>query len=161
MAKQEKRREDEPQLSLFPFQLIDIRLYELSMERCDPEEENIRPAPVSIGLGSSEENNDSEEFGLLLTFNASFPLGDHPRCKIHLALEGLFRSVVDFDTIKPDVIERFKSNDAMILFWPYLRQILHDITERMRLDIPPLPIIDPRGLLDAISEAEESIPETT
>ena len=37
------------------------------------------------------------------------------------------------------------------ILWPYLRQTLHDLTNRMQLGIPPLPIIDPRALVGSPS----------
>jgi preprotein translocase subunit SecB len=58
------------------------------------------------------------------------------------------------DTIKPEVVSRFKETDALILLWPYLRQMLHDLTTRLRLDVPPLPIIDPGTLVTFVSQDE-------
>jgi preprotein translocase subunit SecB len=147
-------------VTLFPFQLNDIRLYEIIIERCDPEDKENKTLPVSIGLVSSDIDVEEGDFGILLTFDAGFPIDDKPVCKIHLSIEGLFNTVVDVDTIKPEALDKFKSKDAMVLFWPYLRQTLHDITDRMHLGIPPLPIIDPSVLVEAISEEPKDTKET-
>jgi preprotein translocase subunit SecB len=147
-------------LSLFPFQLADVRLYEISVDRCAPGDAAVTPTPVTIALKSQEPSQQKKEFGLLLTFDASFPLDEKPACNIHLAIEGIFRAVVDIKTVKPDVIQRFKSTEAMILFWPYLRQYLYDVTQRMKLPIPPLPIIDPFALAGAVSHDQAVRPET-
>lgn len=152
MADDKKTSPGKSQLTLFPFQLNDIRLYEIVIERCDPEDKDNKALPVSIGLVSSDIDSESGDFGILLTFDAGFPIEDKPVCKIHLSIEGLFHPVVDVDTIKPEVMDKFKSQDAMVLFWPYLRQTLHDIMDRMHIGIPPLPIIDPSVLVEAISK---------
>jgi len=145
---------------LFPFQLVDIRLYEIKAEQCDPDSEKPAELPLSMLLHVGDEPPDAGEFSLLLTFETILLSDDVPECTIYLALEGHFEAVVDVNTIKPKVIQRFKSADAIILFWPYLRQTLHDLTNRMRLGIPPLPIIDPRALVgspsgDDTEEADE------
>jgi hypothetical protein len=142
--------------ALSPFQLVDVRLYEIRAERWDPEQEAPAEFPLSILLHTGDEPPDAEEFGLLLTFETAFLSGDSPECTIFLAIEGRFQTVVDISTIKPEVIEQFKSDDAIVLFWPYLRQMLHDITNKMRLGVPPLPIIDPRALLSSTDETEEN-----
>jgi preprotein translocase subunit SecB len=160
MADNKKNSPDKTHVTLFPFQLSDIRLYEIVVERCDPENSENPTLPVSIGLISSDIDLEESDFGMLLTFDAGFPMDDKPVCKIHLSIEGIFHSVVDVDTIKLEVVERFKSKDAMVLFWPYLRQTLHDITDKMHLGIPPLPIIDPIALVEAISDESRDIKET-
>jgi len=142
--------------ALSPFQLVDIRLYEIRAERWDPEQEAPEELPLSILLHTGDEPPDAEEFGLLLTFETVFISDDSPECTIFLAIEGRFQAMVDMSTIKPEVIQQFKSQDAIVLFWPYLRQMLHDITDRMRLGAPPLPIIDPRTLLSSTDETEEN-----
>jgi hypothetical protein len=142
--------------ALSPFQLVDIRLYEIRAERWDPEQEAPEELPLSILLHTGDEPPDAEEFGLLLTFETVFISDDSPECTIFLAIEGRFQAMVDMSTIKPEVIQQFKSQDAIILFWPYLRQMLHDITDRMRLGAPPLPIIDPRALVQRLSTGDET-----
>jgi len=66
-----------------------------------------------------------------------------------MSLEGRFKSLVEVNTIKKEVLERFKSLDAIILLWPYLRQHLHDLTSRMRLELPPIPTLDVQAVLAA------------
>ncbi len=142
------------ELSPFPFQMVDIRLYEIYAERCDPEDKEAS-MPVAISLLKGKEPIDADEFGLLLKFETGFPADEKPHCKISLALEGYFKSIVDVSTIKEETINTFKNVDALVLFWPYLRQTVHDLTNRMRLDFPPLPLIDPRGLINHGNDAEE------
>lgn len=137
---------EEMALELFPFQLADVRLYELTAARSAQLEDD-KPA-VAVSLTPADEPIDAETFGVLLGFEACLKdEGEEAACAIDISLEGVFRSLVDLDTIKPDVIERFKTVDALVLLWPYLRELLHDLTTRMRLDWPPLPTIDARALL--------------
>jgi len=160
MSKRTVKTKPHENLAPFPFQLMDVRLYEVSIERCNPEDE-VDQIPISIGMASLKDSDESDRLLIHLAFDASFPIDEKPLCIIHLSVEGMFKPIVDISTIKPDVIERFKTNDAIVLFWPYLRQNLHDLTSRMRLGIPALPIIDPRALVSETAESEEQIPETT
>lgn len=161
MAKQSVGTKQDQALAPFPFQLLDMRLYEVVVERCDPEDKKTEQIPISIGLASLDDDNEDDHFQIHLAFDASFPIDDEPVCRIHLSIEGMFKPIVDMSTIKPEVIEQFKDNDSIVLFWPYLRQMLHDLTNRMRLAIPPLPVIDPRALVRETTESEDRIPETT
>jgi preprotein translocase subunit SecB len=157
-SKKEKKKKEtlDPKASLFPFQLVDVRLYEINVERCEPQKENESEVPdLKVLLHSGSEPPEAENFSLLLTFETNFLFEDNtPTCKLFMAIEGFFVSVVDVDTIKPEVVSRFKETDALILLWPYLRQMLHDLTTRLRLDVPPLPLIDPGTLVTFVSQDE-------
>lgn len=133
--------------SVFPFQLVDIRLFNVNTERHTPEQQGEEPLSLSILLVKGEEPPTSSEFSLWLQFEAELPHGDAPECSISLSIEGRFKAVVDSTTLKPEVIERFKAADAVLLLWPYLRETLHSLTSRMRLGMSPLPVIDARALL--------------
>lgn len=139
-------------IPLFPFQLNDVRLYEIFARRCDPDTKLKETAPISIDLSSPIDEEITEEFGLLLTFKTNLPLEDNLKCEVELSIEGIFHTQVNIDEIEPEVITQFISQDAIVLFWPYLRQYLHDLTEKMRLGMTPLPIIDPRALLKTSSK---------
>jgi len=141
--------------SAFPFQLTDIRLFNVSTERHTPEQEGEEPPSLSILLIKGEEPPTSPEFSLWLQLEAELPHGDAPECSISLSIEGRFKAIVDPTTLKPEVVERFKVADAILLLWPYMRETLHDLTERMRLGTPPLPVIDARALL--IKPVDESV----
>ena len=146
----------DPRASLFPFQLVDVRLYEINVERCEhkEDEEDVEPG-LKVLLHSGSEPTEAEEFALLLTFETNFVFEDKsPTCKLFMAIEGFFVSVVDMDTIKPEVVSRFKEADALILLWPYLREMLYDLTTRLRLDVPPIPIVDPGALVTFVSQDE-------
>jgi hypothetical protein len=86
-----------------------------------------------VGLASDEFPLDAEEFGLLLTFGASIPVGAGRAYSIHIAIEGEFELIADAATFNVDPIDKFKSRDATISLWPCLRQTLHDLTVRSDL----------------------------
>jgi len=136
------------ELNYFPFQLQDSRLYEIMVERFVVEEEEEKETHLSLLLKVGDEPLDAEEFSLLLTFETNlFSEDSNSGCNLQLSIEGHFASIVDVSTIKPEVIKKFKEVDSLVLLWPYLRQMFSDITDRLRLSVAPLPIIDPRALL--------------
>ena len=112
---------------------------------------------LRILLIKGDESPTSSEFSLWLNLEVELPHGDAPECSISLSIEGRFEAIVDPTTLKTEIIERFKAADAALLLWPYLRETLHNLTERMHLGIPPLPVIDARSLLT--KPVDESIVE--
>lgn len=153
MPDKKKERQQVNEITVFPFQLVDIRIFELYAERCEPGEEEAKVSPLALELRAPEDTDTSKEFTILLIFSSGFPLDEGPVCKIQISIEGLFAPVVDSEKLKPEVIEKFITNDALVLFWPYLRQYLHELSTKMRLGVPPLPVIDPRSLV--ISKEQE------
>ena len=149
--------EEELTTSAFPFQLLDIRLLEVNTERHTSEGESEEPPSLSIVLIKGEEPPTSPEFSLYLQLETELPHGDAPECSISLSIEGRFKAIVDPITLKAEAIEQFKAADAILLLWPYLREAFHDLTHRMRLGVPPLPVIDARALLT--KPLDESIVE--
>jgi preprotein translocase subunit SecB len=133
--------------SAFPFQLKDVRLFHINAERHTPEQEGKEPPFLSVLLVKGKEPSTSPEFSLWLQFETELPHGDAPECSISLSIEGHFEVIADPTTLKPEVIEQFKEADAILLLWPYLREALHNLTDRMHLGVPPLPVIDARALL--------------
>ncbi len=149
---EEKLKNNKRSIPLLPFQLTDIRLYEVIARRCDQETDKTKPIPISIELSSTEEEENDEEFALLVTFKAGFPLDEKPSCDIEISIEGIFHMLEGVEKLKPEEIKQFMSKDAIVLFWPYLRQNLHDITQKMRLGMTPLPILNPGALIDMFND---------
>lgn len=138
----------------FPFQLQDVRVFEISAQIQEAEEEREGPTAVEVGLSTDDSPPDADEFGLLLRFVTGIPFGSGREYSILIAIEGRFEVTTDIATIDSGLLERFKSRDAIILLWPYLRQTFHDLTVRMRLDVPPLPVIDARALVEEPDSSE-------
>jgi len=131
----------------FPFQLVDIRLFHVQAERHFPEEKGEEGPSLRIELVNIDESHTAQEFSLWLELEADMPSGDAPECSINLSIEGHFKAVVEPTDLDPKIVERFKESDAVLLLWPYMRETLHNLTDRMRLGVSPLPVIDARALL--------------
>ncbi len=114
--------------------------------------------PLEVGLFSDEAPPDAEEFGLLLTFGTQVPVGDKKAYRINMAIEGKFHVLDSAQPLNADTVSQFKSRDAIILLWPYLRQMLHDLVTRMRIGIEPLPVLDARTLVQESMELQEPDP---
>jgi len=147
----------EPTTSAFPFQLTDVRLFQVKVERHTPEQEGEEPPSLSVLLIKGEAPPTASEFSLWLQFETEWPHSDASKCSISLSMEGYFKAIVDPTALKAEVIDRFKEADAILLLWPYLRETLHSLTERMRLEVPPLPVIDARALITV--PLDESVEE--
>lgn len=156
MSTETGKREQYSNLSLFPFQLMDVRLYEASIVRQDLDEFDQDNLQLLVNVMSGDEPVDADEFGILVAFKSTLPPGEEPSCYVEISVEGLFRSVVEAKALKPEIVEHFKEKDALVLLWPYLREFLHNVTTKMRLDIPPLPIIDPSVLTLNVDDGEIS-----
>ena len=146
------------ELSFFPFQMVSVRLFDVQIEYRDVDPEVDEQLPLKVRLLGDESPPDAEEFGLLLRFETFFYPDDEDKGYfISFAVEGIFQAIVDVETVKPDLVKQFKSRDAAILLWPYLRQTLQDFATRMHIDLPLLPIIDARALLTPPEEEDAAI----
>ena len=128
-------------LNLAPFRLSDVRIYNINLDRCS-DEENGGELEFKTELHSSEIDDKDNSFTLLLSLQTTIPDGENSICNLHLSVEGRFEAIVDIDSIKDAVIDEFRNKTGLYILWPYLRQYLHDITNRLRLRVPPIPMID-------------------
>jgi len=152
-------KQDWAALPIFPFQMNDVRLAKIDAEFCELEADDGAEPEMKIVLLSEDEVSFEEGFGLALLFEVhNMPAGD-AGFNMTLTLEGYFEAVVDPETVDQEVFGRFVSSDAVLLFWPYLREAVHNITRRMGLELPPLPIVDARQLVSAPASAQEEISE--
>lgn len=141
-------------LNAFPFQMLDVRLYRICTEPRDIQSKDEVALPLQISLQSDDSPLNAEQFNLLLAFETVLPFTDDIEYFTSIAIEGIFKAIVDVETIRPELIEQFKSRDSILLLWPYLRQTLQDIAIRMGIDVAPLPIIDARALISRQNEEE-------
>lgn len=131
----------------FPFQLIDVRLFNVQAKRYFPKEKGREGPTLRIELVKGEEPHTTPEFSLWLKLETNLPSEDAPECSINLSIEGRFKAIVEPAVLDLETVEQFKKSDAVSLLWPYLRETLHNLTDRMRLGVSPLPVIDARSLL--------------
>jgi preprotein translocase subunit SecB len=138
--------EDQRAIYFFPLQLTNVRLIEISAKVYKPDETEEWEPDIHILLIDEEDSDTVEEFDLALSFRTQAGSKEDECFDVSVILSGHFAAIVDIETIDKEVIQRFKEHDAVMLLWPYLRETVHSITERMELDMPPLPIISPRQL---------------
>jgi preprotein translocase subunit SecB len=131
----------------FPIQLTDVRLKEIHAEVAEPEEDE-QEATTRVS-STVEENPDPEGFFATLRLDTCRMAGEEEVLTLAVTVEGAFRAVGDLDEIDQEVAQEFMERDILLLLWPYLREEVHSLTRRMRLPVPPLPVVDVRTLVQA------------
>jgi len=131
----------------FPLQLIGLRIHEVTVQRTTREEPPPKGLPLSIRLLAPETDSDSPERSVLAVFETTAPDREGRACKIFLSLEGTFHQAADAGPLPLATSKDFEGRHALVLLWPYLRQYLFDLTTKLDLRVPPLPVVDPRALL--------------
>ena len=130
----------------FPIQLVDVRLKEVHAKLVEIKGEiDERPSKVyTVG----EQPPDSERFFGTLGLEARLVLSDDEMLELSVTVEGAFKFASDSEQEEEGAIEAFQERDLIPLLWPYLREQVHSITHRMRLGVPPLPLVDVRTLVE-------------
>lgn len=128
----------------YPFQLQDVRLFELSLQRFPPETSSPKQEMrFEIRVPADEPEADNTDFLVQLVLD--LPISDEDDAlfaAIHVIIEGKFTvEETGEQPLTPEAVDEFKSRSAFFILYPYLRQMLDDIVTRARLDIPPLPIV--------------------
>lgn len=142
-----------------PFQLRTVRLREISGKSIAPRDQEDEVPDLKILVEMDDERNTDDGFFVAVLFEAERAAvpgsvsGSLRRFSLNVVLEGYFEKTVDVSVINPKDIERFKRCDAAMILWPYLRETVHSITERMQLGMPPLPVVSWERL--ALTSEEE------
>lgn len=131
----------------FPLQLTGLRIHEVSAQRTTPEGPPTKGLPLSIRLVVPDTAPKSPELPVIALFETTVPGEDGRACKILLSLEGIFQQAPDAEPLPPATLKDFQARHALVLIWPYLRQYLFDLTTKLGLKVPPLPVVDPRALI--------------
>jgi preprotein translocase subunit SecB len=135
--------------TLYPLQLLDVRLYEADLKRIlsekirdDESDDEQAPAP-QLGVRVEVLRHDEiRSASVRLTLEVDGPDGESPDFHLSLTLEGFFEAQVDLDEIDEAKWEEFGNTSAIALIWPYAREALHSFTRRMRVDLPVLPTLN-------------------
>lgn len=132
-----------------PFQLKATRLREVKARILAPDEKG-EPSLTILTLEDSDQNTD-EAFWIGLLFEAHLT-GKVP-FEVKVLLEGRFEAISDVEGYDSQSVVRFKRQDAVMILWPYLRETVNNLTERMQIEMPPLPVITFQHL-SALDEEE-------
>jgi preprotein translocase subunit SecB len=158
-------KEEEIQAA-FPLQQ-NCELRKVTLLRCSASiEEHAEPlkGPFSLHLShdSTEKSVAQGMFRVEVQFKALGRDSSEPP-KLHFTLEcsfGLDYAITD-KSFQPtsESIAAFKSGNAVYNCWPYAREFIQNTTERMALDLPPLPFLrvaqkskpkEPKGHVEGI-----------
>ena len=148
--------------SLYPFQLMDVRLYEAVIERLETDESEAPPAAkadggetqVPLGIELTVQKLEKQEVSVFLSLQFSQLPDREPAFRLCFTLDGLFATYADLDDIEEGVWEDFRSLSAITLLWPYARECAQSFFHRMRVDFPPLPTLNRLTLATQTEEVE-------
>ena len=147
---------------LYPLQLLDVRLYAMSLERLTPAESATSdaseanqdaPAPSFTVNVDTVRHAEREQVSVFLTIEIKGPEAQHPEFDLHFTLEGLFEAQLALDAIEDSIWAEFESTSAITLMWPYAREYTHSFSRRMRADLPLLPTLNRLGMQKAAAAA--------
>jgi len=140
----------------FPFQLVGLRIHELSARRAVQDEPLPKTLPLSVKLVAPSEAEQGPLRRQLLVFDTAAPDSDGRVCHIHLSVEARFERASGSKPLPAPVLADFEAQHVIVLIWPYLRQYLFDLTTKMELAVPPLPVVDPRALVASLTKSKDS-----
>ena len=146
--------------TLYPLQLVDVRLYDAIVERLEPSEahevdgEASTAAPL-LQIRVQAIKRSKERACALLTVEIRGPEAANPLFHIKFTLEGLFESRLDLEELPEDVWQEFERVSAVTLLWPYAREYTQSFSRRMREDLPVLPTLN-RLALQQVAANEKS-----
>jgi preprotein translocase subunit SecB len=148
--------------ALYPIQLLDVRLYEATIERFPvdqaPEIDEDMALPVEIDLKVVKQS--ARRASAFLEMDTLSPTQESPEFHLRFTLEGLFEAQVDLDEIDPQTWDEFQDVSALSLLWPYARECMHSFARRMHVDVPILPTLHRLAMSEMRSEGA-TLPEET
>lgn len=148
------------QLDLYPFQLLDVRLFEATIERFEPDElaeveaepEGGPEQPLPLGISLDIEKHSPKYMSVFLGLQLEYPPGQARTICLSFVLEGLFKNLLDPEDITHEVWQEFEDLSAINLLWPYAREYMNSFAERARIDLPLLPTVNQLRVVRPSSE---------
>lgn len=140
----------------FSIQLTDVRLRAIDAQLSEIGERGEGEKPrVCVGI---EDHPDPKVFFATLQFDTRRTIGDDGMLTLAVTIEGAFRVIGDSNESDKETSSRFKEREILIALWPYLREQVQSITGRMRLPLPPLPVVDAGTLVGGIEQEDSDSP---
>lgn len=125
----------------YPFQLLDVRLYEAVIERLEPDEsveaEDIAQIPIAVNLEVVEHSD--RRLSAFLTLDTK---GLENEFRLRFTLQGVFETSVDLKDVEQELRQEFEDHSAVFLLWPYARECMHNFAHQIRKDLPLLPTLN-------------------
>lgn len=139
-------------LPVFEIGLLDVILDSVKTERFPDhplEIDNPEPAfETSINL----EVEPPQRLTCFLRVSIQYPSESAPAVKIDFVIVGLFLSDED---LTEDDLKYFGEKNALLILWPYARQIAQELSSHMRLPIPPLPTLDVARTIETMESVKQ------
>ena len=140
----------------YPLQLLDVRLYSLRVQRhqssrsagADEDEREALP----LAIDTTVEWHSEHSVSVWLAIEVRGPYSDHPEYEMELELEGLFQSSVNKEELDPETLHQFEEVSSLVSLWPYAREQFHDLSFRMRVDLPVLPTLSHTSMVSLASQ---------
>lgn len=154
---------------IYPFQLFDVRLYEVNIERLEPEDDKtsdieneggVEEGP-SLLIGRGMKAHSERELSVFLNCNVRGPDCENPEFVLKITLEGMFEIQVDYDDVDPEMRKEFEEHSSLSLLWPFARELLDHFAVRMRVILPMLPTLNQANFEEVILPIDDKkeIPE--
>jgi len=137
----------------FPIQLTDVRLKEIRAKVVEATEEGKQEATTRVS-STFDEHPHPEGFFATLRLDTCRMAGEDEVLTLAVTVEGAFEAVGDLDEMDQRVAQQFMERDILLLLWPYLREQVHSLTRRMRLPVPPLPVVGVHALVQVSDVGE-------
>jgi preprotein translocase subunit SecB len=131
------------ELNLYPFQLLDVRLYEATIKRSSPDgfDEADAGSEEQPSLAFTLRVKKQENRLISVFLNIEIKSLDQNRAQLVLdfTLEGVFEAQADFEEIDQSIWEEFNQQSSVSLLWPFAREYANEFFIRMRENLPLLP----------------------
>jgi len=140
----------------FPLQLKEINLREIHAEIIDTDKDT--NSEFKIIVVDKDKRNTRNIFFITLIIQAENIAGKNNQLfNLFIAIEGQFIAYNDTMQTDKERTDLFRKRDAPLILWPYLRETVSTITERMNLGMTYLPIICPNDFKfsNFVNEEEE------
>lgn len=146
-SSQQAEKTTTPQASpkIFPIQFVDVVLYDMNINRNldNMSEDQVVSVAINIEMASPVIQESRMEVAMKLAIN--IPTQESPLFAIKITLNGVFMLTNTDKSSMNELAAEFAQTTAPSLMWPYARELLQNLSLRMR--IPPLilPTLDLRN----------------
>jgi hypothetical protein len=139
----------------YAVQLTDAYVVELSARRrLTADSEELESGTIEVAQPESHREDDGRHFSVVWRAGVTAPLMG-VAAEIACAIEGQFSSE---EPLSEEDFNQFRSREAFVLLWPYVRTAVGEAGRMLGLAMPPLPTVDVRSILGAsASGAEEDL----
>ena len=144
-------------------QLVDVRLVQLSAHTAIRRPSDVGPVDVPVRWGAEVETGTDAVFLVRATIEVRVvprEKRDKPAVQIEAVFELSYR-LPDQMVVPGEVLAEFASTNGIFNAWPYARQLVHEISQRMQLPPLVLPLLRLPELSLDLRESPQQGPDST